>query len=349
MMSDNQTGPHILPFNDNAPLKKTYTGVGPIDFQLTVLTLFFYNIVDGTHPHASLHAYQFAGQLVAGWSLLMMESLRQGHRGRMISFITLWGIAMQLGTFATVAPIYFAIHLSTSPTVWSRNQSEFLVNSSKLHSIPYSVAVAFVVPASLLALPAPSVIGYDTKQLFMVIWQAFPLMVGILQSIVPNVRSRLNDQVVVEESKEHTIEHMRVVYAIMLVVAWMTRISTWTISLSAVFFPGIFAYWVDSLLKPSSVFLPAAFTSSVKMPSIAAGAFQLLQYDDIIGAAAMVLWSATLYIVAMERKNPAGWVSLLIKGVLIEALAGPLAFATAAVWARDEMIFATDNEKKKNP
>lgn len=256
---------------------------------------------------------------------------------------------MQLGTFATVAPIYFAIHLSTSPTVWSRNQSEFLVNSSKLHSIPYSIAVAFVVPAVLLALPAPSVIDYDTKQLFMVIWQAFPLMVGILQSVVPNVRSRLNDQVVVEESKAHTIEHMRVVYALMLVVAWMTRISTWTISLSAVLFPGIFAYGVDTLLKPSSVFLPAAFTSSVKMPSIAAGAFQLLQYDDIIGAAAMVLWSATLYIVAMERKNPAGWVSLLIKSVLIEALAGPLAFATAAVWARDEMIFATDNEKKKNP
>lgn len=85
MMSDNQNGPHILPFNDNAPLKKIYTGVRPIDYQLTVLTLFFYNIVDGTHPHASLHAYQFAGQLVAGWSLLMMESLRQGHRGRMIS------------------------------------------------------------------------------------------------------------------------------------------------------------------------------------------------------------------------------------------------------------------------
>lgn len=86
MMSDIQNnGPHILPFNDKAPLKKIYTGIRPIDYQMTVLTLFFYNIVDGTHPHASLQAYQFAGQLTAGWSLLIMESIRQSHRGRIIS------------------------------------------------------------------------------------------------------------------------------------------------------------------------------------------------------------------------------------------------------------------------
>ncbi|KAI4260973.1 MAG: hypothetical protein L6R42_003822 [Xanthoria sp. 1 TBL-2021] len=314
---------------------------------MTVLTLFFYNIVDGTHPHASLQAYQFAGQLSAGWSLLIMESLRQSHRGRMISFIVLWGLAMQLGTFATVAPIYLAIHLSTSPTVWSRKRSDFLVNSSKLHSIPFSVAIAFVLPATLLALPAPSVIDYETKQLFMAIWQVFPITGGILQLVVPTVRSWLIDKVVVEETNKHSIDHMRTVYAIMLVVASVTRISTWTISLSAVYFPGIFVSGASSLLKPSSVFLPAAFTSSVKMPSIASSANQLLQYDDIIGAVAMVLWSATLYIIAMERKGPTGWASLVVKGVVIEALAGPLGFAAAAVWARDEIISASDDKEKK--
>lgn len=254
---------------------------------------------------------------------------------------------MQLGTFATVAPIYFAIHLSTSPTVWSRKRSDFLVNSSKLHSIPYSVAIAFVLPAMLLALPAPAVIDYETKQLFMAIWQVFPITGGILQIVVPTVRSWLIDRVGVEETNKHSIDHMRTVYAIMLVVASVTRISTWTISLSAVFFPGIFVSGVSSLLKPSSVFLPAAFTSSVKMPSIAAGAFQLLQYDDIIGAATMVLWSATLYIIAMERKGLIGWASLVVKGVVIEALVGPLGFAVAAVWARDEIISACDDKEKK--
>ena len=86
MISDIQdNGPHILPFNGNAPLRKVYTGIDQIDDRLTVLALFFYNVVDGSHPHACLQAYHFAGQLIAGWGLLMVESLRHSNRGRMIS------------------------------------------------------------------------------------------------------------------------------------------------------------------------------------------------------------------------------------------------------------------------
>ena len=78
-------GPHVLPFTDKVPLKRVYTGMGPVDYQLTTLMLFFYNILDGSHPHASLQAYQFVGQLITGWSLLVLESLRESNRGRLIS------------------------------------------------------------------------------------------------------------------------------------------------------------------------------------------------------------------------------------------------------------------------
>ncbi|KAL8790947.1 MAG: hypothetical protein Q9213_000372 [Squamulea squamosa] len=140
---------------------------------------------------------------------------------------------------------------------------------------------------------------------------------------------------------------MRTVYAMMLVIALVTRLSTWTLSISASILPDIFAPKVGQLLKPATVFFPAAATPSVKMPSIAAGALQFLQYDEIVGAAAMVLWSAVLYVSAIDRKGPAGWASLVAKGVVIEALAGPQGFAVAAVWARDEIIFASDNEERK--
>lgn len=86
MLNDlKENGSHTLPFNDKAPIRKVYTGNGRIDNQLTILTLFFYNLVDGTHPQACLQAYYFAGQLVLGWSLLMMESLRNGNRRKLIS------------------------------------------------------------------------------------------------------------------------------------------------------------------------------------------------------------------------------------------------------------------------
>ena len=258
-------------------------------------------------------------------------------------------MTMQLATFAVVVPIYFAIHLSTSPTVSSRKWADFHVNSFKLHTIPYSVSVGFIIPAILLALPAPSTIAYETKQLYMAIWQIFPITTGVLQIVLSTVRSLLTKKVAVEKTARHNIDHMRTVYTTILVVAFVTRISTWTISISALLFPSIFAAEVGTILKPSSVFFPAAATPSTRMPSIAAASFQLLQYDEIVGSTAMLLWSTCLYIVAMDRKEPAGWASLVIKGIVIEALAGPLGFAVAAIWARDEIVFANDNTEKKKP
>ena len=68
-----------------APLKEVYTGLGVIDNQLTVLVLFFWEIVDGSIPPASLHAFHFAGQIAAAWGLIMIESMRTGNRWRVVS------------------------------------------------------------------------------------------------------------------------------------------------------------------------------------------------------------------------------------------------------------------------
>lgn len=78
-------GPRILPYTDKAPLRTQYTGIELVDNQLTVLTLFFFNIVDGSHPNACLQAYHFGGQIISGWSLLILESLRWSNRSRIVS------------------------------------------------------------------------------------------------------------------------------------------------------------------------------------------------------------------------------------------------------------------------
>ncbi len=262
--------------------------------------------------------------------------------------ITIWGLVFQIVTFAVVAPIYFAVHLLTSPTFSFGRQWDFLPHPAKLQSIPYSIAIGFVTPTILAALPAPSVISYEKKQLFIAIWQAFPLWVGICQIVLPVLRSLFIDDVTPKRTNKQIIDSMRRIYATMLVVAIVTRISTWTISISAILFPGIFAPEVGNLLKPSNVFGPAAATPSVKMPSLAAGSFQLLQYDEMIGGAAMVLWSASLYTNAIGSKGLADWAWLAMKGIVILALAGPQGLAVAAVWARDEIIFASDNQKTKS-
>lgn len=77
-------GPHILP-GTKAPLKKSYVGIGWIDYQLTVLTLFFWEAVDGSRPAASLFCFGFAGQAAAAWSILYVDGRRLGNRWKLVS------------------------------------------------------------------------------------------------------------------------------------------------------------------------------------------------------------------------------------------------------------------------
>lgn len=77
-------GPHLLP-GTKAPLKRDFTGVKPIDYQLTVLVLFFWEQVDGSLPNASLFCFMFAGQAVAAWTLIYVEGQRRSNRWRIVS------------------------------------------------------------------------------------------------------------------------------------------------------------------------------------------------------------------------------------------------------------------------
>ena len=77
-------GPRLLP-GTNESIRLYYTGNEKVDHQLAVLDFFFWEQVDGSQPHASLFCYHFAGQIFAGWGLLMIESLRSGNRWRIIS------------------------------------------------------------------------------------------------------------------------------------------------------------------------------------------------------------------------------------------------------------------------
>lgn len=258
-----------------------------------------------------------------------------------------------MAAFTVVVPLYFVIHLSTSPTVTSREQSDFLPKFASpidVTSLPYSVALGFILPSIAMALPAASVVSYERKQLFIALWQVFPIWIGILQQIIPSLRRYFLHIAPVgyEWTKKRTFGSMRTTYGLMLTVAIVTRVSAWTISVSSILFPSIFAPEVINSLTPSAVFKPAGVSASVKMPSIAAGSLQFLQYDEMVGGAAIVVWSVALYLNSVKKKTMGDWVSLVVKSTGIAAVAGPQGLAVAAVWARDENIFADDHTERKN-
>ena len=77
-------GPRFLP-GTQEPIKTSYTSIQWIDYQLGVLTLFFWEMIDGSRPSASLFSFYFGGQLAAGWCVFLIEGLRNGNSWRTVS------------------------------------------------------------------------------------------------------------------------------------------------------------------------------------------------------------------------------------------------------------------------
>lgn len=74
----------LLPGTTDFLLTK-YTGVAAIDKQLTVLVTFFAPVLDDNNHALKLFSIFGLGQFGAGWMVMMMESLRYGNQGRIVS------------------------------------------------------------------------------------------------------------------------------------------------------------------------------------------------------------------------------------------------------------------------
>jgi hypothetical protein len=74
----------LFPGSDSA-LLKSYTGIGPIDNQLSILVTFFSPVVDSSNGACALFAILGSGQFGAIWTLMMMESMRTGNVGKAVS------------------------------------------------------------------------------------------------------------------------------------------------------------------------------------------------------------------------------------------------------------------------
>lgn len=67
------------------PLRLHFTGIPPVDYWYTIMVLFFWEAVDGSHPATSLTGVYFLGQLVGVWTLVYVEGCRVGNRGLLVA------------------------------------------------------------------------------------------------------------------------------------------------------------------------------------------------------------------------------------------------------------------------
>jgi hypothetical protein len=67
------------------PVLMRYTGFKALDRQLVVLVAFFAPVVDVNNPALNLFAIWGLGQFGAIWTLMVMESMRMGNKGKAVS------------------------------------------------------------------------------------------------------------------------------------------------------------------------------------------------------------------------------------------------------------------------
>ena len=256
-----------------------------------------------------------------------------------------WGLLIQGISFTVTMPIYFILHLSTSPTICS-SKTKTSANANELHCVIYSLTLGYIIPVVLLSLPAPSVLSFEKKQSFIALWQAFPLWVGISQQIFAKLRPFFSRPQEVDD--RFTFKAFRSAYTSLLRIAGYTHILTVTVMLLSMTRQMVFTSEEAGRYHPTKVMIPMAITSATKVSSIGQGALLLLQYDELFGSTAMLLWATFLYINAIkDDKNGPQYSILLSRMIVSIVLTGPIGCAVLCIWTRDEMIYKKEiNEKR---
>ena len=200
-----------------------------------------------------------------------------------------------------------------------------------------------------MSLPAPSVLSYEQKQTNIAIWQLFPIWVSMVQAVLPYVMSKPVKKLSTKSFGSQELRTMRMLYVGLLIIAGFGQAATAALIATSTFFPDLFASEYKGTFNPSKIFLPTAVSPSTKMLSIGSGTHLLLQYDELIGSGAMVLWSTTLFLIFYRKcRSHRSEASLIVYGIIAMFLTGPLGYATACIWARDELLIsqAEENDKK---
>ncbi|CZT52940.1 uncharacterized protein RSE6_14350 [Rhynchosporium secalis] len=305
-----------LPATDDELLMH-YTSIGWLDKQLTILVLFFAPVVEMRGDALSMFTIFGVGQFGAAWTLMVMESFRMGNRGRVVSFVGMFGIIFQNISYTVTVPIWLFIHLLTSPVAkpypGTHSNTVLLASAWDLRILPISITLGYIVPTILMGLSSPSIVSPVTHQRLIALWQPFPLwtvlihtslrttlqlLTGTLFSSTTNSKGSLptsRSQIPLGTTYLSNAKH---VYRFILALCMLAHLPILVLSLlpssliSASSFPTLHAMSTQS---PREIYIPYLPTPTHKISSLAEGAHTFLIWDVYVGSFAFLLWGILLY------------------------------------------------------
>lgn len=359
------------------PFKRHWTGLAAVDGLLSFLVGFFSAIIDGannTGPDGKVewNGYLFyvwgSSQFIAAWAMLLLESLRVGNRGRLVSYIGLAGLLFQVGTWTVVGPLYLALHLLTSPVAslergdGPRARRALFVLLWDMALIPAVVTLTDTLPAVLMNTAAAGAAAHYKAIAF---WQFFPLWTVLAQAFLNPLCAFLFGSLLPVDTAGKPaplgrgyLTGVSGVYQFALTVcvgvhaplvavslapaagrAWLAAQAPpyaglfETASFAAIFVPA-------SPLDPPAIAATAAVDGSVAYTGLAQAGAHFLRYDMLVGAVPFLLWA--VYLHQTTAKTPLRPLALAGKIGFWFVVGGAYAPAVALLWSRDAVVLEGD-------
>jgi hypothetical protein len=197
--------------------------------------------------------------------------------------------------------------------------------------LPAALIFGYLLPITVAAMPTSSYLTNEHQQMAIVLWQAFPTLVALLQKIfvqfVPNPG---------KASLTTTKRKLSTLYTFVFGVAAAAHLATLTFIVLPDFRPAYFTSSPGPGPTLSSTFLPMNPIAVPAVKSLAEGCLNLLQYDLYNASVAALLLFGNMYRATFKSSV----FTILFKSAFVTALAGPGAALLWLIWERDEEVIS---------
>ncbi|KAH8896928.1 FAD-binding domain-containing protein [Thozetella sp. PMI_491] len=178
-------------YDPEFPLKRTYTGIKPIDDYLVFLAVAYMPGLNNWDQNFSILQMYFLGMLVQPIAVWTVEAYRHRNFLTPVSFILIWFTLVQWAGVGIYMPIYYAAYtyISEPETYWWPLNREVKIQFAS--SLMWSVMIGYTLPTILMFFPwkDPYVI-----QNFEALWQVSPMLVPLICSTLASIYMRRNRQ-----------------------------------------------------------------------------------------------------------------------------------------------------------
>ncbi|OBT49112.1 hypothetical protein VE00_00198 [Pseudogymnoascus sp. WSF 3629] len=329
----------------NGEFKRVFTGIKPLDTYLTNFTPFFGVLTHKGDDSSYLFWLWMIGQFGVQWALFVMESLREGNKGSLASYIGLVGFIFQNFGLATIIPAFLLITTLTS-TISRASSPTGLMNLIKVHGIdlnilPFSFFLAYMLPTICMMLPYPAINSHSSWQGWMAVWQFFPLYTVAFQWLLASFFKAVDQgkglKLKSDEGKMiGYFWHARPLYIGAIFICAVFHVNVLAICLLPEWLMEIFPIaGTYRNVSFASVFLPPVPLPPFEAVSVARGIHIFLIWDMFVSGFAALVWAALQARNVSSKTFGARWVLKMIGFTIVT---GPTGAFVMAMWERDSAV-----------